>query len=888
MSQDVTAVLKFAVDDQTSPGLSSASRNLKKNERAIQRVVEQQKKLAREAGKSADQIAIETLKRSDAKDEVIAQVMALQKERQAILDAKSARTESINEVDKMIAAMKEQAATIGMTNSELAIYKATQKGATAEQLATIQATQAEISAKKNLSSATAQTVSTADQMIQKLKQEIDLFNKSDDQVLAYKLALDGATQAQIDEVMALRAKMVAMNKSLPLMQRMKQQLRFMRGGFGQVGHQVQDVAVQLQTGTDAMIVFGQQGSQIVSLFGPGGAIIGALFAVGAAIATSLTAMSREASKEVDDLVKSIKDQRRELGLLTAAEIKQQEALEAAKTKEFSSEIDDASAEVERLSRALKFQERLLDGLQTGQAVSIKMANHLGVASSDVKAEITSLTSRLNEAQAALDGVSMAANSNTQEVIEGAKRDKQRINTIDDLLMSLREEASALKRSERQLLERTLTVNKATPLERKMILALFDRIEAHNKEAEAAKKAAAAVREKDREEQARAAREAARFKSLLSGLQDFTDGREGVLARQYATEFQMLQNAALKDIKSEENRNAMLLALRKKFAADIAALRGDGAATGTSEEDALRQEGQRIIDSMRNFGKTEAQILQEKANEKIAILTQLAEQETALETTVAETIKNIRLQLAQDLDESAEAAHLKQMERAQKELDKQFEIIGGYQTLETAASDALFSVFSHAKDADDALKGLAKTLVDEAIKGLIRMGMEQIKNALVADMIQKTAVTQAVATQTAAGAAIAAAMGPAALATSLATSGANATGATAGIAATTAALKASMLASFEGGGFTGRGARSGGVDGRGGFPAILHPNETVIDHEGGGMHPVVINQTINVTTGVQQTVRAEIANLLPQISEAAKSAVADSRMRGGNYGLAMGV
>lgn len=38
-----------------------------------------------------------------------------------------------------------------------------------------------------------------------------------------------------------------------------------------------------------------------------------------------------------------------------------------------------------------------------------------------------------------------------------------------------------------------------------------------------------------------------------------------------------------------------------------------------------------------------------------------------------------------------------------------------------------------------------------------------------------------------------------------------------------------LFSFDGGGYTGKGSRSGGVDGIGGFPAILHPNETVIDH-----------------------------------------------------------
>ena len=51
---------------------------------------------------------------------------------------------------------------------------------------------------------------------------------------------------------------------------------------------------------------------------------------------------------------------------------------------------------------------------------------------------------------------------------------------------------------------------------------------------------------------------------------------------------------------------------------------------------------------------------------------------------------------------------------------------------------------------------------------------------------------------------------------------------------------------------------------------------------GGGGSVVVNQTINVSTGVQQTVRAEIATLMPQIANAAKSAVADARMRGGSY------
>jgi phage-related minor tail protein len=54
---------------------------------------------------------------------------------------------------------------------------------------------------------------------------------------------------------------------------------------------------------------------------------------------------------------------------------------------------------------------------------------------------------------------------------------------------------------------------------------------------------------------------------------------------------------------------------------------------------------------------------------------------------------------------------------------------------------------------------------------------------------------------------------------------------------------------------------------------------------GGGGGVVVNQTINVTTGVQQTVRAEIKSLMPQIADSAKAAVLDAKRRGGAYGSA---
>jgi len=61
----------------------------------------------------------------------------------------------------------------------------------------------------------------------------------------------------------------------------------------------------------------------------------------------------------------------------------------------------------------------------------------------------------------------------------------------------------------------------------------------------------------------------------------------------------------------------------------------------------------------------------------------------------------------------------------------------------------------------------------------------------------------------------------------------------------------QVPSFEGGGYTGNAPRSGGLDGKGGFAAILHPRETVIDHtRAGGVRgsSTPTNITIPIQTG----------------------------------------
>lgn len=66
--------------------------------------------------------------------------------------------------------------------------------------------------------------------------------------------------------------------------------------------------------------------------------------------------------------------------------------------------------------------------------------------------------------------------------------------------------------------------------------------------------------------------------------------------------------------------------------------------------------------------------------------------------------------------------------------------------------------------------------------------------------------------------------------------------------------------------------------------LLSPAQTK-DALGDGGGGVVVNQTINVSTGVQQTVRSEIKSLMPQISDSAKMAVLDAKRRGGTFGRA---
>jgi hypothetical protein len=81
----------------------------------------------------------------------------------------------------------------------------------------------------------------------------------------------------------------------------------------------------------------------------------------------------------------------------------------------------------------------------------------------------------------------------------------------------------------------------------------------------------------------------------------------------------------------------------------------------------------------------------------------------------------------------------------------------------------------------------------------------------------------------------------------------------------------VIPKFDGGGYTGMGSRAGGVDGKGGFPAILHPNETVVDHTkgqstGGGAN-ITFNIQANDAAGFDQLLNSRKQMITAMINNA---------------------
>ena len=92
----------------------------------------------------------------------------------------------------------------------------------------------------------------------------------------------------------------------------------------------------------------------------------------------------------------------------------------------------------------------------------------------------------------------------------------------------------------------------------------------------------------------------------------------------------------------------------------------------------------------------------------------------------------------------------------------------------------------------------------------------------------------------------------------------------------------FLPSFDGGGYTGSGSRAGGLDGRGGFLAMLHPDEDVLDRtRGQGASGAPIQITIHNTIGNVASQSDVVAGM-----QVVRSQILSELQRSARYGGAL--
>lgn len=612
---------------------------------------------------------------------------------------------------------------------------------------------------------------------------------------------------------------------------------FMRGmndnrrAVQQVGFQVADFSVQLAGGQNAMLAFAQQGGQILQFFGAAGAVAGAALAVFAAWAIATGAFTSDTKKLADAMKPLNKD-------FTDYETYVKRS--AQTTAELRGEFGNFASEVKGFS-----------AFMAGVKLSVTME--------DLKAAIAPLKGDLVGVKAAYDALQVAQRAYNMALKAGAAENKTYVenakNEIGDLTGNLVYSARLLG----------LSADQAMQLE-----AALTQIGNSNNMGEMATYAAAAL-EVMRQISATGVdlpaplREAAaaldeivrRGASAATAAQTIKIGFDDVAIAAFnaASNVQMIGTSADGAIgavkrlgmamwdaaKARMAAQNQLDQMKMEFSPGGQAMMAYGGRGGNSAQSALGKKYDmfgNLIEKSAGGAGAGAKSGGGGGQDAIATLQKQLELETAILGKTEAQQRIIRAlgpdwQAYGDVAINGLTAQIAAIDAFNKKMAEQQSIAD---VMKSSMEDAFMGIVSGTMKAKDAFKSMAASVISELFRVLV---------------VQRLVGSFSSTTKTGSG--IVGFLGKA-------------------------------LSSFAGGGYTGYGARSGGVDGKGGFPAILHPNETVVDHSQGQGSGVTVNQTISFGSGVT---RAEVQSMIPKIVEATKSAVLDARKRGGAYGSAFG-
>ena len=681
------------------------------------------------------------------------------------------------------------------------------------------------------------TTETLDQSVKKLTKQFERqarnAGKAANEIKILDLKAKGATTAQLKAAQAAMKNAEAMKKQADAARFAAQSagqtggaFRAMRGSTQQLSWQLQDVAVQAQMGTSAFMIMGQQGPQIASIFGSGGAVAGALIAFGSIAAGAVyngLMMTGDAVKRLD----------KEMDALTG-------------------DFDNLTGELRDFTRALvnkeiventilikKLQEeydKLTNPVQNTVESFGNFTDHsesAGEAAFKLKAEILALTRN---------------NTTLRESVDDLTDD------TEDLIGNLDKELITLGMTNVQLVAYKAKMAGATDEQIKAIIATAAAIEKEKQRLENIKESNKAI-EKAKEQQKKYNANLQHQLNLLTLTGPALDAYKASVKG--GTKEQQEANA---ELERQIRLKKEAIALDKKIADNEDKLT-DFFTKANAKKDADAEKAEE--DAQKRAAKA--------AQRGLDKITLLALQHEAERIQLADDLANELI--TQQAHDEALKGQARETANALSEIDKK--ALADKQAIADAKAQIEDRGLQNAQNVASGLEGIAEEGT-AAQKALFAVS----KAIAIAEIIVATERAAALASVYSAGA------GPIAWLASR--EGIRIMGyASAGIVAGTAIAGGRALGGQV------RGGESYLVGERGpelltmGTSGRIATNENLKNAVGGNSgSAVTVNQTINVTTGIQSTVRAEIVTLMPQIAQAAKGAVADARLRGGNFSKAM--
>lgn len=657
------------------------------------------------------------------------------------------------------------------------------------------------------------------------------YNKAKSEVFTYAATLRKATDAQVHQAQAMAMAKRGMNKFGMVSQ--------------QVGYQVGDFFVQVQSGTSALVAFGQQGTQLAGLIpGIGGAIIG----IGLAIGT-MVLRTRQQMNAAEDTVMSYKQIIKELGEetkelvtqndLLASGFKSIAALRAKESiEEFNKEIDKLSKNIDDLNK----KPEDVGGFRGAIAKGLASLGAGGGAQDATKFMLDQLMDLREKRDALL------------KIIDKSDEEKARTRSLN--------------REREQNKTEAIFYNNRFNNFVKEITRYQNRVDAYQKYAESRSQSNLETRV-SKEQQILANREdpnirgARELQSGFGNMVRFIDNQ--------------LNNLKIK----EDNLNKGLLRQFQEYAESR--LKGEASLTEQLskqyDDRILRQQG--IMQGEYKTDLEKANLLKEttkqfelqnkEAEDRIKLLEielDYGQDSLELEKAILQQERWRKIEAAREAKLSEGMIHVldmrwtremnlllltrKQREEKEKLLELEEQRLDFEKKIEGFLESGFMSMIDGTKSVTDAFRSMARDVIKELYRILV---VQQIVNQA------KTAITSL------SGYVFPSANGN--------------------------AFNNGKIIPYANGGVVGSptmfpmSGGNTGLMGEAGPEAILPlkrgPDGKLGVESSGGS--VVVNQTINVSTGVVQTVRNEIKTLMPQIAEGAKSAVLDAKRRGGSFGSA---